>query len=95
MNEHTSKTLSNVGFVKVLNKDKQEVFINPGELIIDEVPLKAILVDLVKQNKILLESNTRLQEENGIIKEENNEIKKMLQEMNNKIQEVISFSEEN
>lgn len=85
---------NNVGYVKVLDKNKKECFVSPEQLIVGDKSLISQLQDLKDKYNKLLDINKKLQEENDIIKKQIKDILELLQKLQKNVEDATTFSME-
>lgn len=89
-----SKELAKIGYIKVLDKNKNEVFIDPKDLIINNKSLEQCFLDIVEKLNKVLDSNKKIQSDNEKLKSEISNKNKIIKELQQKINDVTLFAEE-
>ena len=89
-----SKELAKSGYIKILDKNKNEVFIDPKDLIINNKSLEQCFLDMVEKLNKILDSNKKIQSDNEKFKYEIIEKNKIIKELQQKINDVTLFAEE-
>ena len=89
-----SKELAKIGYIKVLDKNKNEVFVDPKELIINNKSLEQCFLDIVEKLNKVLDSNKKIQSDNEKLKSEIDDKNKIIKELQQKINDVTLFAEE-